>query len=175
MSMNPSTLFRCGVLTLSDKGARGEREDTSGPELQEMLRAAGFAVSKYSIVADEQQLIEESLIEWADVLQLDLIVTTGGTGVSPRDCTPEATRNVIDREVPGLAEAMRLASLVATPQAVWSRGMAGIRGTCLIINVPGSKKAARENLAAVLPALAHGLEKIKGSQKDCAAGSASAG
>ncbi len=163
------TRFRCGVLTLSDKGARGEREDLSGPELQDMLRTAGFEPAEYRIIADEQQLIEQTLVEWADSLQLDLIVTTGGTGVSPRDCTPEATRNIIEREVPGLAEAMRLASLAATPQAVWSRGVAGIRGTTLIVNVPGSKKAARENLAAILPALPHGLEKIQGSDQDCAA------
>lgn len=167
MTNHSRASFSCGVLTLSDKGARGEREDTSGPELQKMLRAAGFNPARYRIIADEQQLIEETLREWVDKLGLDLIVTTGGTGVSPRDCTPEATRNVIDREVPGLAEAMRLASLATTPQAVWSRGIAGIRGTSLILNVPGSKKAAQENLAAVLPALAHGLEKIQGSQKDC--------
>lgn len=168
MTSDARASFRCGVLTLSDKGARGERADTSGPELQEMLRAAGFIAAEYGIIADEQQLIEETLRDWADTLQLDLIVTTGGTGVSPRDLTPEATRNVIEREVPGLAEAMRLASLAVTPQAVWSRGIAGIRGTSLILNLPGSRKAARENLAAVLPALAHGLEKIQGSQKDCA-------
>ncbi len=160
--------FRCGILTLSDKGARGERVDTSGPELREMLQAAGCKVVEYRIIADEQQLIEETLRHWADVLHLDLIVTTGGTGVSPRDRTPEATRAVIGREVPGLAEAMRLASLAHTPQAVWARGVAGIRGATLIINVPGSARAARENLAAVLPALPHGLEKIRGSQRDCA-------
>lgn len=167
--MHPVASFQCGVLTLSDKGARGEREDTSGPALQAMLEAAGFTVAQSSVIPDEQTQIEAVLIAWADVLRLDLIITTGGTGVSPRDCTPEATRNIIDREVPGLAEAMRLASLAATPQAVWSRGIAGIRSACLIINVPGSQKAARENLAAVLPALPHGLEKIKGSQQDCAA------
>lgn len=160
--------FRCGILTLSDRGARGERVDTSGPELRQMLTQAGGRVVEYRIIADEQGLIEETLRHWADTLQLDLVVTTGGTGVSPRDRTPEATRAVIEREVPGLAEAMRLASLAATPQAVWSRGLAGIRGTTLILNVPGSAKAARENLAAVLPALPHGLEKIGGSERDCA-------
>ena len=169
MTTDVRASFRCGVLTLSDKGARGERADTSGPELQQLLRAAGFIVAEYRIIADEKQLIEETLRDWADTLQLDLIVTTGGTGVSPRDLTPEATRNVIDREVPGLAEAMRMASLAVTPQAVWSRAFAGIRGTSLILNLPGSRKAARENLNAVLPALAHGLEKIHGSQMDCAA------
>lgn len=162
--------YRCGVLTLSDKGARGEREDTSGPLVEEMLRAGGFAVARTLLIPDEQALIEQTLIDWADEQQLDLIVTTGGTGVSPRDCTPEATRRVIEREVPGLAEAMRQASLKKTIQAVWSRGIAGIRGTCLILNLPGSRKAAGENLEAILPALVHGLEKLKGSQRDCASG-----
>ena len=155
MTTNPRASFRCGVLTLSDKGARGERDDTSGPELQTMLRAAGFSLAEYRIIADEQRLIEDTLTEWADSLQLDLIVTTGGTGVSPRDRTPEATRNVIDREVPGLAEAMRLASLAVTPQAVWSRAMAGIRGTTLILNLPGSKKAAHKAFTGI----AAGLEQ----------------
>lgn len=133
-----------------------------------MLGAAGFTVTAYQVLADERELIEIALRDWADGLRLDLIVTTGGTGVSPRDCTPEATRNIVEREVPGLAEAMRQASLAVTPQAVWSRGIAGIRGRTLIINVPGSVPAARENLAAILPALAHGLEKIQGSDTDCA-------
>lgn len=159
--------YRCGVLTLSDKGSRGEREDTSGPLLQEMLRGEGFTIVLTRIIPDQQPLIEQTLIQWVEVEGLDLIVTTGGTGVSPSDRTPEATRAVIDREIPGLAEAMRMASLQKTIQAVWSRGMAGIRGNCLILNLPGSKKAAGENLAAVLPALAHGLYKLKGGDADC--------
>lgn len=160
-------IWRCGVLTLSDKGSRGEREDTSGPLLQEMLRAKGFAIVLARIIPDQQPLIEATLRQWVDEEGLDLIVTTGGTGVSPSDRTPEATRAVIDREVPGLAEAMRMASFKKTIQAVWSRGIAGIRGNCLILNLPGSKKAAGENLEAVLPALEHGLYKLKGGDADC--------
>jgi len=159
--------YRCGVLTLSDKGSRGEREDTSGPQLQEMLRAEGFEIDAYEVIPDQQGLIEQTLIQWVDEKKLDLIVTTGGTGVSPRDRTPEATRAVIEMEIPGLSEAMRQASLRQTMQAVWSRGIAGIRKGCLILNVPGSRKAARENLEAVLPALQHGLDKLKGADADC--------
>jgi len=158
---------RCGVLTLSDKGARGEREDTSGPRIREMLRGEGFDVVEYQLLPDRQELIEQTLKTWADALGLDLIVTTGGTGVAPSDRTPEATRAVIEREVPGVAEAMRAASLRKTVRAIWSRGIAGIRGGCLILNLPGSRRAAEENLEVVLPALAHGLEKLKGSTADC--------
>ncbi|MCL1981210.1 MAG: MogA/MoaB family molybdenum cofactor biosynthesis protein [Proteobacteria bacterium] len=160
--------YRCGVLTLSDKGAHGEREDTSGPRIQEMLRTAGYEVAEYQLLPDRQELIEQALKTWADEQKLDLIVTTGGTGVSPSDRTPEATRAVIEREISGLAEAMRMASLRKTVQAVWSRGIAGIRGKCLILNLPGSRRAAEENLEAVLPALAHGLEKLQGNASDCA-------
>jgi molybdenum cofactor synthesis domain-containing protein len=167
MSGGPSRSYRCGVLTLSDKGSRGEREDTSGPQLQQMLRAAGYELSAYLIIPDQQDLIEQTLVQWVDELQLDLIVTTGGTGVSPRDRTPEATRKVIELEVPGLSEAMRIASLRQTMQAVWSRGIAGVRKGSLILNLPGSKKAAQENLEAVLPALQHGLYKLKGGDADC--------
>ena len=159
--------YRCGVLTLSDKGSRGEREDTSGPRIQEMLRGAGYEIAVAQILPDRQELIEETLKAWVDELRLDLIVTTGGTGVAPSDRTPEATRAVIEQEVPGLGEAMRLASLQKTVQAVWSRGIAGIRKGCLILNLPGSRRAAEENLAAVLPALAHGLEKLQGGDADC--------
>lgn len=167
MAEQPSIPYRCGVLTLSDKGARGEREDTSGLQLQKMLRAAGYEISVYRIIPDQQDLIEQTLVQWVDELQLDLLVTTGGTGVSPRDRTPEATRKVIELEIPGLSEAMRQASLSKTIQAVWSRGIAGIRKGCLILNLPGSKKAAQENLEVVLPALQHGLYKLKGGDADC--------
>jgi molybdenum cofactor synthesis domain-containing protein len=132
-----------------------------------MLKAAGYEIALYQILPDRQEMIEQTLIAWVDDQRLDLIVTTGGTGVSPSDRTPEATRAVIDREVPGLGEAMRLASLQKTVQAVWSRGIAGIRKDCLILNLPGSRKAAEENLSAVLPAMMHGLEKLKGSEVDC--------
>ena len=159
--------YRCGVLTLSDKGSRGEREDTSGPRIQELLRGAGYEIAVAQILPDRQELIEETLKAWVDEFRLDLIVTTGGTGVAPSDRTPEATRAVIEQEVPGLGEAMRLASLQKTVQAVWSRGIAGIRKGCLILNLPGSRRAAEENLEAVLPALAHGLEKLQGEEADC--------
>ena len=167
MTGRPGEPYGAGVLTLSDKGSRGEREDTSGPLLQEMLQGAGFTVAAYEVIPDQEELIVTTLEQWSDALHLDLIVTTGGTGVAPTDRTPEATRRVIATEVPGLAEAMRQASLKKTVQAVWSRGIAGIRGTCLIVNLPGSRKAARENLEAVLPALAHGIDKLQGGQADC--------
>ena len=167
MGAQPPRPYRCGVLTLSDKGSRGEREDTSGPQLQAMLRGAGYEVAAALIIPDQQDLIEQTLVQWVDEKQLDLIVTTGGTGVSPRDRTPEATKKVIELEVPGLSEAMRQASLGKTIQAVWSRGIAGIRKGCLIVNLPGSRKAAQENMEAVLPALQHGLDKLKGGDADC--------
>ena len=130
MTGRPGEPYCAGVLTLSDKGSRGEREDTSGPLLQEMLQGAGFTVAAYEVIPDQEELIVTTLEQWSDALHLDLIVTTGGTGVAPTDRTPEATRRVIATEVPGLAEAMRQASLAKTVQAVWSRGIAGIRGTC---------------------------------------------
>ena len=162
-----TTLYTCGVLTLSDKGSRGEREDTSGPLLQQLLTEQGFKVTAYQIIPDQQDLIETTLIKWVDEKRIDLIVTTGGTGVSPSDRTPEATRRVIDLEIPGIGEAMRQASLAKTKQAIWSRGIAGIRGESLIINLPGSEKGAKENIEVILPALAHGLYKLKGGTADC--------
>lgn len=160
--------YTVGILTLSDKGAQGEREDTSGPMLSTMFSGSkGYNVTTYKVIADDMDLIISTLIQWVDEKGLDLIITTGGTGVSPRDLTPEATRVVIEREVPGLAEAMRQASFSKTVQAVWSRGVAGIRKKCLIINLPGSEKAARENIEAVFPALSHGLYKLQGGSADC--------
>jgi molybdenum cofactor synthesis domain-containing protein len=159
--------YACGILTLSDKGSRGEREDTSGPLLKQKLAGAGFTVSAYLVLPDQQKKIEQQLIKWVDKDHLDLILTTGGTGVSPSDRTPEATRAVIDFEIPGLAEAMRLASFKKTIQAVWSRGIAGVRKKSLIINLPGSEKAAEENIDAILPCLAHGIYKLQGGRKDC--------
>ncbi len=160
--------FSCAVLTMSDKGSRGEREDESGPMLQEMLRDEGYQLRAYKIVPDQIEVIAATLMEWVDHDKIDLILTTGGTGVSPTDLTPEAMRKVIEKEVPGMAEAMRAASLLKTPHAVLSRSMAGIRGTSLIINLPGSKRAAMENIVVLLPALPHALDKIKGSTSDCA-------
>ena len=161
------TSYTGGILTISDKGSRGERKDTSGPQLQAMLSEQGFSVVAYTIVPDEIAIIQETLRTWADEKKIDLILSTGGTGVSPSDLTPEATRAILDREIPGIAEAMRLASLQKTPNAILSRGIAGIRKQSLIINLPGSKKAAQENLEAVLPALQHAIYKIKGGTKDC--------
>lgn len=161
------THYSCGILTVSDKGARGEREDTSGPNLKEILAEAHFSIVAYDIVPDREEVIAATIMTWVDTRGIDLVVTTGGTGVSPSDVTPEATRKVIDREVPGIAEAMRLASLQKTGMAMLSRAVAGIRKQSLVINLPGSKKAAAENLAAVLTALPHALDKIKGGTEDC--------
>lgn len=159
--------YSCGILTMSDKGSRGEREDTSGKNLREIMRAAGFKIDAYQIIPDNEKIISATLKDWADSRGLDLIITTGGTGVSPSDVTPEATAEVIDRELPGIAEAMRQASFRITPHAVLSRARCGIRGNCLIINLPGSKKAAQENIAVVLSALPHAIYKIKGGTADC--------
>lgn len=165
--MSQQPCYRCGVLTLSDKGALGLRQDESGALLREVLAGEGFRVAAYEVVADEEELIREKLINWADRLGLDLIVTTGGTGVSPRDRTPEATLAVIDREVPGISEAMREESRKITPRAMLSRGRSGLRGKTLIINLPGSRKAAGENIHTVLPCLAHAIDKIRGGTDDC--------
>ena len=161
--------FTCAVLTISDKGSRGERVDTSGPQLQRQLADAGFQVVDYTIVPDQPRLIGDTIVKWVDRDRIDLIVTTGGTGVSPSDRTPEATRELLDVEIPGIGEAMRMASLAKTPNAILSRGIAGIRKQSLIINLPGSERGARENLEVVLPALPHAIDKIKGGTKDCAA------
>ena len=160
--------IRAAVLTISDKGSRGERVDTSGPDVRELLEQAGITVVHSEIIPDEQEGISRGLITCCDEMCCDLIVTTGGTGVGPRDVTPEATRSVIERELPGFGEAMRMESLKITPHAVISRALAGIRKHCLIINLPGSPKAARENLNTVLPALAHAIAKIQGDPSDCA-------
>ena len=161
-------MITAGVITLSDKGSRGERVDLSGPEVTRMLKEIGIETTCYEVVPDEADVIERKLIEFVDEHRLDLVVTTGGTGVSPRDVTPEATLRIIDREIPGMAEAMRRESMLKTPHAMISRAVAGIRKTTLIINLPGSPKGVRENLAVILPALKHAIEKIKGDQSDCA-------
>jgi molybdopterin adenylyltransferase len=162
-------MFRVGILTVSDKGHAGERTDTAGPELGRGLDPRCFEVAALKIVADEPGDIAAQLTAWSDDDGLDLILTTGGTGMSPRDTTPEATLAVAQRLVPGIAEAMRAASLAITPHAMLSRGVAVIRGRTLIINLPGSPKGARENLAAVAEALPHALEKLRGSPADCGA------
>ncbi|MCX7634719.1 MAG: MogA/MoaB family molybdenum cofactor biosynthesis protein [Syntrophales bacterium] len=160
--------YRAAVITVSDRGFRGERPDISGPTVKETLEGAGYAVVRYAVIADERAALAALLSDYADRERCDLIVTTGGTGVSPRDVTPEATRDVIDREIPGMAQAMIAASLQKTPHAMLSRAVVGIRGSCLIVNLPGSPKAARENLAVILPALGHALAKIQGDGGDCA-------
>ena len=154
-------IFSLGILTISDAGAKGERVDTSGDTIDEMT-AAGFRRVLRDIVADERELIAAKLREWCDGGDVDLIVTTGGTGLGPRDVTPEATREIIDIEVPGIAEAMRVESLKHTPFAMLSRGVVGVRRGCLIVNLPGSPKGVRENLEVALPALPHALEMVKG-------------
>jgi molybdenum cofactor synthesis domain-containing protein len=161
-------MFQAGIITVSDKGSQGKREDLSGPAIAEMLAGAAISIKQTLIIPDEVDQISEAIVKFADIEKLDLILTTGGTGVSPRDLTPDATLKVLDKEIPGMAEAMRIASMKITPHAMISRAVAGIRGRSLIVNLPGSPKGATENLAAVLPALKHAIEKIKGDPRDCA-------
>ena len=160
--------INAGVITISDKGSRGEREDRSGREVVLILKDMGINIIHKAIIPDNKNKIKEVLIDCADRMNLDVIMTTGGTGVSPRDLTPDATLEVIDKEVPGMAEAMRRASAAITPYAMISRAVVGIRGRSLIVNLPGSPKAVRENLAVILPALKHAVEKIKGDDAECA-------
>ena len=160
--------FRAGVLTISDKGSRGERRDESGETAARMLKEDGYSLEVKKIVPDDQQLITDTLVKWVETMGLSLIVTSGGTGLSPRDVTPQAMMNVIDYQVPGIAEAMRAASLSKTAHAMLSRALAGVRGACLIINLPGSPGGVKENLSVVLPALKHGIAKLKGDPSDCA-------
>lgn len=161
--------YRIGVLTLSDKGARGEREDESGRVLGHMAEGLG-AIGRYQVIADDYALIVSTLTHWVDELALDLILTTGGTGLSPRDQTPQATEAVIDYAVPGMAEAMRAASLAFTPHAMLSRAIVGVRRRTLIVNLPGSPRGVRENFEVLLPVLPHALAKLKGDPSDCATG-----
>ena len=159
-------MITVAVLTLSDKGSKGEREDASGPLIREMLKSIDAVVKYYDILPDEKELIKEKLIEYGKLV--DLILTTGGTGLGPRDVTPEATIEVIDRQIPGIAEAMRIEGLKKTRRAMLSRAVAGVRGKTLIINLPGSPKAVKENLEIILGVLPHAIEKIKGDTSECA-------
>ena len=161
-------MFKAAVLTVSDRSFRGERPDTGGPLVADLLETGGYEVVRQDIVPDEQPEIEAMLKAIADSGEFQLLVTTGGTGFAPRDVTPEATLAVCDRLTPGIPEAMRYASLQITPRATLSRAQAGIRKGTLIVNLPGSPKAAKENLEAVLPALSHGLEMLSGKPADCA-------
>jgi molybdopterin adenylyltransferase len=157
--------IRIGILTMSDKGSRGERIDESGSLIKELTRELGDVVV-YEIIPDEKELIKKKLVEYSE--KVDLILTTGGTGLSPRDVTPEATMEVIDRFIPGIGEAMRYEGLKKTPRAMLSRAVAGVRGKTLIINLPGSPRAVRENLEVILSAIPHAIEKIQGDPSECA-------
>ena len=159
-------MITVAVLTMSDKGSKGEREDSSGPLIKDMLKSIDAEVKHYDILPDEKELIKEKLIKYSK--EVDLIITTGGTGLSPRDVTPEATLEVIDRQVPGIAEAMRSEGLKKTSRAMLSRAVTGVKGRSLIINLPGSPKAVKENLAVILDVIPHAIEKIKGDTKECA-------
>lgn len=161
-------MYRVAIITVSDRGSAGMREDSSGPLIKEIIKELPGEVIHYEIVPDEKEKIIEALKKSADALMADLILTTGGTGVSPRDVTPEATFAVIEKEVPGFSEAMRAESLKKTPHAMISRAVCGIRGKSLIVNLPGSPKGVRENLSVILPALPHALSKIKGDPSECA-------
>jgi len=155
------TMIRFGILTLSDRAARGERADASGPALTRLIQAENWSVIKEALLPDDEAAIRELLIEWSDRGEVDVILTTGGTGFAPRDVTPEATRAVIEREAPGLAEAMRVASLKITPHAMLSRIVTGIRKQTLLINLPGSPKGAVENLQVVIPVLPHAVQLLR--------------
>jgi molybdenum cofactor synthesis domain-containing protein len=157
-------MLTIAVLTLSDKGSKGEREDKSGPAIVEMLKELG-EVQYYDILPDERELIKRKLLEYVN--KVDLVLTTGGTGLSPRDVTPDATLDVIEREIPGIAEAMRMEGLKKTNRAMLSRAVAGVKGQTLIINLPGSPKAVRENLEVILDVIPHAIEKIKGDTTEC--------
>lgn len=154
--------MRAGILTISDKASKGERVDTSGAAIAELLDSIGASVDRTDVVADEATDISEALRNWADSDELDIIITTGGTGLSPRDVTPEATSTVIERPAPGLGELMRAEGLRHTPMAALSRGVAGVRGRCLIVNLPGSEKGVRESLSAVIDILPHAVELLRG-------------
>jgi molybdopterin adenylyltransferase len=161
-------VFTAGVLTISDKGSEGKREDESGQIAVHILEKEGYTIVRRKVIPDNRRQIADTLVEWADKDRLSLIVTSGGTGLSPTDVTPQAMKEVIDYDVPGLAEAMRAESLKKTPHAMISRAMAGVRRKCLIINLPGSPGGVKDNLSVVLPALKHGLSKLGGDTTDCA-------
>lgn len=161
-------MIRVGIITASDKGSKGEREDISGAVIRELVENQGFAVTEYILLPDEQEKLEETMMEWCDQNKVDLLLTTGGTGFSVRDVIPEATKNIGEREVPGIAEAMRWNSLQITKRAMLGRGVSVIRKHTLVINLPGSPKAVRENLSYVIDSLEHGIAILKGEAGECA-------
>jgi molybdopterin adenylyltransferase len=161
-------MIKVAIITISDKGSRGEREDGTGPAISNVIENHGYKIEYYKIIPDEMEHIERELIYICDELKVELVLTNGGTGFSERDVTPEATRNVIEKYVPGIGEVMRLRSLEITPKAMLSRAIAGIRKKTLIINLPGSPKGAVENLGFVMPALTHGIEILTGQASECA-------
>ncbi|TFB08639.1 molybdopterin adenylyltransferase [Candidatus Atribacteria bacterium MT.SAG.1] len=160
-------MIRVGILTISDKGSRGEREDLSGEVIKEIVKKINGEVEYYQIIPDEKDIIQEELIKAVDKLHLDLILTTGGTGLAKRDVTPDATLAVIEKEVPGISEIIRSESFKKTNRAILSRGVAGVRKESLIINLPGSPKGVRESLEIILDALPHGIEILKGQATEC--------
>ncbi len=161
-------MFRARILTISDSTFEGKRTDTAGPVIEELLKHTGqFQVEQGAVVPDEKEAIAKTLAEWADSETCDLIVTTGGTGLSPRDVTPEATLKVIGREIPGMAEAMRLEGLKNTPRAMLSRAVCGVRGNTLIVNLPGSPGGVRDGLSAIMDVLSHAIKKIQGDTSRC--------
>jgi molybdenum cofactor synthesis domain-containing protein len=160
-------MYTAAIITLSDKGSAGDRIDKSGPLIKKIIEPYGFEIVDYSILPDEEDLLAEKLIDLSDISRVNLILTTGGTGFSPRDRTPEATKRVLDREVPGIAEAMRYYSLQITPKAMLSRALSGLRGSTLIINLPGSPKAVKENLEAIIEPVLHGLDIMLQYDSEC--------
>lgn len=165
----PDSAYRAAVLTVSDLGARGEREDTAGPAAVSLLRGLGFEVAVTAVIPDGAEGVAARLREWCDAGEVDLVVTSGGTGLTPRDQTPEATLAVIQRRVPGMEEAMRAASLAIVPTAMLSRGVCGVRGRTLIVNLPGSERAVREHLAVILPVLPHACAQLRSESASVAA------
>ncbi len=159
-------MYKAGVLTISDKGSKGQRADISGDYMVKALHNADMEVARYEIIADEENLISGILARWADSGELDLIVTTGGTGISPRDVTPEATLKIIEKELSGIVELMRATGYNKTPTAILSRAVAGIRGRCLIVNMPGNPRAVQEYLELLLPVVPHAIEMLQGGSRD---------
>ena len=161
-------MYRVGIITASDKGSRGERVDESGAKIKEVVGEFGYEVKFYKVLPDDKDVLAEEMKSLCDKNEVDLILTTGGTGFSPRDCMPEATMDITERAVPGIPEAIRAYSMTITPRAMLSRAAAGIRKYTLIINLPGSPKAVKESLEYILPSLEHGLEILTGTASNCA-------